>query len=500
MNRPSSSRTVTDLACAPALWAAVHARVLSRGWSDFALRAPFVGALALSAAMLGACEPAGVSLTVRVVSGLRAEGDVDELEARLLEGASDCSGAEGRSARRPVTRADQVSLASTGVGVGAFEGLRPGTHAVLVTARGAGGVLVASRCTVVGLVNDRVLLVGLTTDCTEVDCPGAGGSPSFTECLNGRCVEPACAPDDAATTASCCDRALLGALCDSAPTLCGPTSACSGTVACVRARECVDGLCIEPSEDLCSDDEYCSTLTGACRSFDVGADAGLDASRADAASDPDATVGPDTGPELDAAPDLDAALEVDAFVPPDAAMDDAASPPDAGLDACVCMPGAVSAPLACGRCGSQTQSCGADCTWGPYGACSGEGPCTPGAVSAPASCGRCGTRTQTCGADCTWGPFGACGGEGVCTPGATSSRSCGTCSSGSQTRTCRSDCTWGSYGTCTGVTFCTDAFGGTVCPGARGERGGCSSMCTRTCTCSSTGSWISCAACPTPPC
>jgi len=462
MNRPRSSRTVTDLACAPALSAAVHARVPSRGWRGFALRAPYVGALALSAAMLGACEPAGVSLTVRVVSGLRAEGDVDELEARLLEGASDCSGAEGRSARRPVTRAEQVSLASTGVGVGAFDGLRPGTHAVLVTARGAGGVLVASRCTVVGLVNDRVLLVGLTTDCTEVDCPGSGGSPSFTECLNGRCVEPACIPDDAATTASCCDRAVLGALCDSAPTLCGPMSACSGTVACVRARECVDGVCIEPSEDLCLEGEYCSTLTGACRSFDAGADAGFDASRADAASGPDAEVVMDSGLELDASAETDAPATLDAASDLDApSMPDAASPTDAGTDACVCSPGSVSAPRACGRCGSQT---------------------------------------QTCGADCAWGSFGACGGEGVCTPGATSSRPCGTCSSGSQTRTCRSDCTWGSYGTCTGVTFCTDAFGATVCPGARGERGGCTAGCTRTCTCSSTGSWISCAACPTPPC
>ncbi len=462
-------------------------------------------AVLLLAISLGACEPAGVSLTVRVVTGLRAGGDIDQLEALFFEGASDCAGVSGLSARRPVVALDQAALASTGLSIDTFAGLRPGTHAVLVSARGA-GVLVASRCTLVTLVNDRVLVVGLTTDCTGVACPGTEGSPSFTECLNGRCVEPGCVPDDAATTASCCDRAVLGDLCDSAPTLCEAALDCSGGIACVPPRACLDGICVEPSEDFCPEGQYCSTLTGVCRAFDVGADAGFDASRADAASDPDATAGPDTGPQLDAAPDLDApsepdaAPEADAFVPFDAAADDAASPADAGIDACVCMPGAVSAPLACGRCGSQTQSCGADCAWGPYGACSGEGACTPGAVSAPASCGRCGTRTQTCGADCTWGPFGACGGEGVCTPGATSSRPCGTCNSGSQTRTCRSDCTWGTYGTCTGVAFCTDFYGGTVCPGARGERGGCTGGCVRSCTCSSTGTWISCAACPTPPC
>jgi|GEM_PF-3140795 len=88
----------------------------------------------------------------------------------------------------------------------------------------------------------------------------------------------------------------------------------------------------------------------------------------------------------------------------------------------------------CGNCGRHTRTCLNNCTWGPWGSCTGEGECQPGATR---SCGRCGI--QTCSSSCTWG---TCTGEGVCSPGEVSSctTSCGT----TGTKTCSPTCTWGS--------------------------------------------------------
>ena len=73
--------------------------------------------------------------------------------------------------------------------------------------------------------------------------------------------------------------------------------------------------------------------------------------------------------------------------------------------------------------------------------------CTPGETRT-GDCGNCGRRTRTCQANCQWGSWGACTGEGECSAGASQTRDCGDC--GSQSRRCSSNCSWGAFDACEG--------------------------------------------------
>lgn len=81
--------------------------------------------------------------------------------------------------------------------------------------------------------------------------------------------------------------------------------------------------------------------------------------------------------------------------------------------------------------------------------------CTAGQTQTQ-GCGNCGTQSRTCGADCRWGGWGSCTGQGECAAGTTQTRAC--CDCGSQTRTCSGSCRWGEYGACNGP----DPEGGTI--------------------------------------
>ena len=64
---------------------------------------------------------------------------------------------------------------------------------------------------------------------------------------------------------------------------------------------------------------------------------------------------------------------------------------------CDCDPGDTESD-SCPQCGTRTRTCGSDCFWEPWSACTNQGPCEVGDTQ---SCGACGT--QTCLAGCTWG-------------------------------------------------------------------------------------------------
>ncbi len=247
-----------------------------------------------------------------------------------------------------------------------------------------------------------------------------------------------------------------------APVCASDAECASPSSPCARAR-CLDGACLEESvAGACGPGEWCHPDEG-CTVGPVAPDAGaLDAGIDDA----------------DAGPVLDAGLALDA----------------GGADAsCVgeCTPGAIDS-RGCGRCGTESRTCGGGCTWGLYGGCGGEGECSRGDMEGR-PCGNCGTETRTCGDDCRWGGFGSCGGQGECAPSSGDSQSCGACGNGTQSRTCNSSCAWGGFGACTGQTYCTDALGGgAVCPGDRGTRDCSTGKGWQTCTCSASGSWVSC--------
>jgi len=132
--------------------------------------------------------------------------------------------------------------------------------------------------------------------------------------------------------------------------------------------------------------------------------------------------------------------------PKDSGVD---SSPDASGDTgpSKCTPGEKDSGL-CGKCGKHERTCGADGTWGAYGACTDEksGPfvCTAGETRT-SSCGKCGTSKDTCDDTCGWVP-GSCTGEGECTAGEVDSSPC----TGTEvkSRTCDPSCKWGTYSTC----------------------------------------------------
>ncbi len=168
-----------------------------------------------------------------------------------------------------------------------------------------------------------------------------------------------------------------------------------------------------------------------------------------------------------------------------------------------CSPGQVESE-ACGDCGTRSRSCTSVCTWGSWSSCGGEGVCSTGTTATQeVACGNCGSQTQTrtCGASCSWPGWsnvGGCDGQGVCAPSSTQNQTvgCGNCGSKTQRRTCSGSCGWGAWGdtsTCTGQGVC--AVGATqtrtvACGncGTQQQRRTCSSSC-------GWGGWVNITSC-----
>ena len=79
-----------------------------------------------------------------------------------------------------------------------------------------------------------------------------------------------------------------------------------------------------------------------------------------------------------------------------------------GCNTCQCTAGQTQ-NAGCGNCGTHSRTCQADCHWGAWSACQGQGECAAGATQSEACC-DCGHRNRTCGNDCQWNGWGACAG------------------------------------------------------------------------------------------
>jgi hypothetical protein len=147
-----------------------------------------------------------------------------------------------------------------------------------------------------------------------------------------------------------------------------------------------------------------------------------------------------------------------------------------------CTPGGAPGTASCGNCGTMSRTCTAACTWGDYGACTGEGECAIGEERADGCPNAC--MASICGPTCLWSS--SCE---ACSSACGSFSQCGTtCPAGyyADRLECTSDCTAGS---CTSAPdnaadcepICGAAFTqcGLVCPaGYHAERYECSSGCT----------------------
>ncbi len=243
-------------------------------------------AISLLAIVTAGCENDGVSLTVRLQSGLRSGVEARFADVRLLRGVSRCeAGADAfRTLGHVLETSEQSAIVNGTLTLGTFDALEPGLYTVRVrllrpptsmTAPADSGAFFMERCVAITLTNDRVVRIPITADCVDVVCPAAGGDASFDQCLNGRCVDPRCVPDDASTADFCCDRSLLGNVCEDTPTLCSAAADCTGGPTCAGAARCSEGACIEPVEDLCGSGEHCDATEDRCLADPVFSDAGM---------------------------------------------------------------------------------------------------------------------------------------------------------------------------------------------------------------------------------
>jgi len=132
---------------------------------------------------------------------------------------------------------------------------------------------------------------------------------------------------------------------------------------------------------------------------------------------------------------------------------DAGPPPPNPGDACPTANAIFT--KSCGKCGQAQAICEADPDGGAggkvsqYGACLNEtGVCEPGTMQTVA-CGNCGTKTQTCNQYCGWGSA-TCMGEPTnsCSPGGYEYTAAGCPMNQYRKRDCQQTCTWTNYAAC----------------------------------------------------
>lgn len=168
-----------------------------------------------------------------------------------------------QGSERSIARAESVAVQglsyARGFGIAEFSDLPAGDYTVRVTLRYKGRDLVVQRRSFYfGDLNLSVRVV-LDRDCIDVACPGAGGSPALSACLQGICVDPRCDPADATTHSYC-----------STVEFCGPSSECDAVASCAT-NNCIGNFCItEPitsGPEACADGLWCNptATTDACQ-------------------------------------------------------------------------------------------------------------------------------------------------------------------------------------------------------------------------------------------
>lgn len=227
--------------------------------------------LTLLVLLLSACsddpEPA---LEVQVVTGLVAGPEFGSVLTEVFPGAGTMSGTV-------VPLRVQASFGepfATGKSVATFPNLAHGDYTVWVHLYRPNGTILIERRVQINYAGAYVLRVHLTRDClpANITCPDSGGSPEYTECLAGRCVDPRCNPADPATREFCPEVVF-----------CNGDSECTDAVAPCAENKCVTGVCTptESPGSLCPPSSWCDPDSSGigCTPLDAGdagpADAGM---------------------------------------------------------------------------------------------------------------------------------------------------------------------------------------------------------------------------------
>lgn len=223
--------------------------------------------LAVLLAFIAGCPSPTPTLSVDVITDLTAGPEFDLVDITLFAaGASRSSSGEVlRTTIRPTSNADAARFAR-GLRVADFGGVVDGPYTLRVRLlrppHGTGTVLAEKWSSIVVRGSSRVS-IGLDAACVAVTCPAPGGSPAFTECARGQCVDTFCNPEDATTWADhCCDPNDPNANCGRV-VFCSSASDCDvGTSTCAEPA-CERGLCLNVErEGACPEQTYCARESG----------------------------------------------------------------------------------------------------------------------------------------------------------------------------------------------------------------------------------------------
>ncbi len=151
--------------------------------------------------------------------------------------------------------------------VAEFGDLVPGDYQVRLVLRSASGEELLGRTVAFRVRGRRVVRVVVTRSCLAIRCPASGDAPERTECVGGRCVEPACIDGDEAGCGEPQCRDHTACRLD--------LQSCLGS--------CVAGVCLDlPAEGACGEGEACSpagrcvAVQDAGEGEEGGVDAGMD--------------------------------------------------------------------------------------------------------------------------------------------------------------------------------------------------------------------------------
>jgi hypothetical protein len=308
------------------------------------IRSLFLAFVFALTALLSACEKEEVLLSVDIQTGLVPGPEFERIETTLYRTAG--GRFDPNEVDRIITQDVQFpDRFERGRRVAEFGDLTPGVRSVrvrLFRPAATGGALLVERWVRVRFTGSYALLVRLDRDCVVATCPSPGGSPAFTECLAGRCVDPECDLSDPSTYADhCCDPAAPASDCPNI-LYCNDVSECAAVGACAEAQ-CIAGACVEsPIADACAPVEWCdpSPVGGGCRplmSFgdagirDAGTDADLDAGDSDAGFDGGESDAGDSDSGVDGGEVDMGMMSMDPDLGFDAGFD--AGEPDLGFDA-----------------------------------------------------------------------------------------------------------------------------------------------------------------------
>lgn len=254
-----------------------------------------------------ACAPSENTLSVDVITDIVAGAEFNVVSVALLPaGATRANRLDPLALHEELVGTSDSGAFLRGRRVADFPRTRDGAYSLRVRLLSPmRSAVVLERWSSIVVRGSTRISIPLDALCINVPCPAPTGSESFTECSQGRCVDPVCNLEDPSTWVEhCCDPNDPRVNCAVA-IYCGNSADCESRNSSCSDSSCERSLCVDvPRPGACGPEFYCAHSEG-CLPLPVMPDAGVpDAAHAlDATADTPLSI-------LDAPPftaDVDAA-------------------------------------------------------------------------------------------------------------------------------------------------------------------------------------------------